>query len=80
MLLFGILPTICGISTHPDYPPGSFDQQSVSNMAFFMVLFMLCTVEVVIIKIIVFDQQLEDYRVANNLRRSTSLWFDEDQI
>lgn len=65
MIFFGIL---CNV--HKEYQdtqlPGTV-QANHSGMDFFMALFMMCAIEVVVVKILLFEGAPDDTRTSANL-------------
>ncbi|KAG5882328.1 hypothetical protein JTB14_037613 [Gonioctena quinquepunctata] len=57
MFLFPfILGGVENLATKGDYPPGTSFRPNTTYMDIFMALFMVCAIEVVVLKIMVFDE------------------------
>lgn len=62
--------SIQAISSKGDYPPGTRFRQSTTHLDVFMAMFMVCAIEVVIVKILTFEESRDDRP------SSASIWFN----
>ncbi|CAG9766047.1 unnamed protein product [Ceutorhynchus assimilis] len=62
-----------------DYPPGTKFKTDTTHLDVFMLLFMLCTLEVVVLKIISYEEDNERHGISSTVRRSpVAMFFDRD--
>lgn len=61
-----------GLGTKGDYPPGTITNNS-AHMDIFMALFMICAIEVILVKMWMFDNSQSDDR-----RRSVQIFIEGD--
>lgn len=62
--------SIQAITSKGEYPPGTRFRQSTTHLDIFMAMFMVCTIEVVILKILT-QEETQDDRPS-----SASVWFN----
>lgn len=60
------------LGTKGDYPPGTSFRHSTTHMDIFMALFMMCAIEVVVLKILTHEEQQQN----ENRVTSASTYFD----
>ena len=71
MVFLSMLCSANSLGMKDDYPPGSHPRNNTTHMDIFMALFMMCAIEVVIIKIMTYDEFSVEER-----RSSASIWFE----
>lgn len=62
-MIFSFFKEVEGLGMKGDYPPGFYRPNS-THMDIFMALFMICAIEVVIMKILMFDEGQQTRRSA----------------
>lgn len=76
MFLFcSILSSVENLGMRGDYPPGTAFRRDTTHMDVFMALFMICAIEIVVLRIAIFDESRGE---IEERRRSASLFFDRD--
>lgn len=78
-LLFIILNSVDGLGQRSDYPPGTILRHNTTHMDVFMALFMMCAIEVVILKIMIVDQtQQQALGAPDEERTIANAMFDRE--
>lgn len=79
MWLWPLLTGMQHIGVKGDDPPGTQLKTNTTHLDVFMLLFMLCTLEVVVVKIMTYDEENEMHGSSSTVQRSPlAMFFERD--
>lgn len=78
MWFFPLIASLDSTGLNLDNPPGRPTKTNTTHLDVFMLLFLLCTLEVVICKIITYDQENEMHGTSSVRRSPMAMFFDRD--